>query len=227
MRDHLVPETGCGLNRDMWFMRSFLDSETKREKERGGVEAIESKTGLCKVQRWPKIEPRDGQGFGAESGVKRRQIRRPFHSEVHLSIKTLNSYQNSSRDNQNNMRLQPRSLIQPSNASLVSALPLSLRYSLLRPYQSSSLRHSSQSSHSQVVRPLIPPPGEHSGPLLSRRPDRALPSVAKSRTWLKTLPIFVALITLSSLAIFNYQKSSSSTVNSILYALRTNETARS
>jgi cytochrome c oxidase assembly factor 1 len=43
---------------------------------------------------------------------------------------------------------------------------------------------------------------------------------------LKTLPIFIALITVSSLAIFNYQKSTSSTVNSILYALRTNETTR-
>jgi cytochrome c oxidase assembly factor 1 len=44
--------------------------------------------------------------------------------------------------------------------------------------------------------------------------------------WLKTLPIFVLLITLSSLAIFNYEKSTSSTVNSILYALRTNVHAR-
>lgn len=48
----------------------------------------------------------------------------------------------------------------------------------------------------------------------------------KSFTWLKTLPIFIAIITASSLAIFNYQKSSSSTVNSILYALRTNDTSR-
>jgi cytochrome c oxidase assembly factor 1 len=93
-----------------------------------------------------------------------------------------------------------------------------------------SLRQSSTQTHSQpatVRSDFIPPPTESSGPLLSRLPNRALPSVPKSRTWLKTLPIFIIAITLSSLAIFNYQKSSSSTVNSILYALRTNETARS
>lgn len=78
-----------------------------------------------------------------------------------------------------------------------------------------------------AVRPnFIPPPSDSSGPLLSRLPNRSLPSVQKSHTWLKTLPAFIVVITLSSLAIFNYQKSSSSTVNSILYALRTNETAR-
>jgi len=48
----------------------------------------------------------------------------------------------------------------------------------------------------------------------------------KSYIWLKTLPLFIALIAASALAIFNYQKSSSSTVNSILYALRTNDTSR-
>lgn len=41
-----------------------------------------------------------------------------------------------------------------------------------------------------------------------------------------TLPFFAVLVGLSSFAIFNYQKSSSSTVNAILYALRTNEHAR-
>jgi cytochrome c oxidase assembly factor 1 len=72
----------------------------------------------------------------------------------------------------------------------------------------------------------VPAPNESSGPLLSRLPNRSLPPLEKSRTWLKTLPAFAIVIALSSLAIFNYQKSSSSTVNSILYALRTNETAR-
>jgi cytochrome c oxidase assembly factor 1 len=63
---------------------------------------------------------------------------------------------------------------------------------------------------------------------MSRRSDRALPSLTNTplRTWLKTLPLFILAITLSSLAIFNYQKSSSSTVTSILYALRTNPQAR-
>jgi cytochrome c oxidase assembly factor 1 len=92
-----------------------------------------------------------------------------------------------------------------------------------------TLRHSSTDAPAptDTVRPnFIPPPNESSGPLLSRLPNRSLPSLKKSHTWLKTLPVFIIAITLSSLAIFNYQKSSSSTVNSILYALRTNEMAR-
>ncbi|OAP60951.1 hypothetical protein AYL99_05953 [Fonsecaea erecta] len=79
----------------------------------------------------------------------------------------------------------------------------------------------------RIVRPLVPPPREGSGPLLSRRPDRALPELPRPiSVWLKTLPVFIVLVTVASLAIFNYEKSSSSTVNSILYALRTNEHAR-
>lgn len=90
-----------------------------------------------------------------------------------------------------------------------------------------STQHSSTAtSPSQIVRPLVPPPSETSGPLLSRRADRALPNLPRTNIWLKTLPIFIILVTASSLAIFNYQKSSSSTINSILYALRTNEAAR-
>lgn len=44
--------------------------------------------------------------------------------------------------------------------------------------------------------------------------------------WLRTIPIFLAIIVSSSLAIFNYQKSSSSVVSSTLYALRTSAQAR-
>lgn len=44
--------------------------------------------------------------------------------------------------------------------------------------------------------------------------------------WTRTLPIFAALIAVSSLAIFNYQKSSSPVVASTLYALRTSPRAR-
>ncbi|MCJ1355099.1 MAG: hypothetical protein MMC33_005090 [Icmadophila ericetorum] len=76
-------------------------------------------------------------------------------------------------------------------------------------------------------RTLIAAPGPNSGPLMTRRPDRALPDLHRSSThWLRTLPIFIAIISLSSLAIFNYQKSSSSIVNATLYALRTSPTAR-
>jgi cytochrome c oxidase assembly factor 1 len=89
------------------------------------------------------------------------------------------------------------------------------------------LSSTSASTTDRIIRPLVPPPREGSGPLLSRRPDRALPDLpAGISVWLKTLPIFILIISLSSLAIFNYEKSSSSTVNSILYALRTNAHAR-
>lgn len=136
------------------------------------------------------------------------------------------------------------------------ALPPSLRQSiLLRPLTITSPlnhlqqhRHSSShpspnasnlpnpdqhppTSRSQSTDPLIPPPKPNSGPLLSRLPNRALPIYTPglsptARLWLRTLPIFILLITLSSLSIFNYQKSSSSTVNSILYACRTSPTVR-
>lgn len=96
------------------------------------------------------------------------------------------------------------------------------RHCLLSPL---SLRFYSQSPRHN----LEPAPSPTSGPLLSRRSDRELPSLSSTsptRTWLRTLPLFILAITFSSLAIFNYQKSSSSVVSSTLYALRVNEKAR-
>ena len=62
---------------------------------------------------------------------------------------------------------------------------------------------------------------------MSRRPDRALPTITPSyRVWLRTAPIFVIVVTLSALGIFNYQKSSSSVVAATLYALRTSDIGR-
>lgn len=75
-------------------------------------------------------------------------------------------------------------------------------------------------------RTLVAPPRPNSGPLLSRRADRELPSVNSHRRWVRSLPAFAAIVVASSLAIFNYQKSSSSVVNSNLYALRRSEKAR-
>ncbi|KAK7978311.1 hypothetical protein PG996_004354 [Apiospora saccharicola] len=70
-----------------------------------------------------------------------------------------------------------------------------------------------------------PKPGD--GPLMERRGDRELPHVDDyTFQWRRTFPIFVVLITISSLAIFNYQKSSSPVVASTLYALRTSPKAR-
>jgi cytochrome c oxidase assembly factor 1 len=78
----------------------------------------------------------------------------------------------------------------------------------------------------QQTRSLIAAPTPGQGPLMERRADRALPSLSSSKRLLKTLPIFLGILTASCLAIFNYQKSSSSVVNSTLYALRTNPKAR-
>ena len=75
-------------------------------------------------------------------------------------------------------------------------------------------------------RNLIPAPSANSGPLMERRADRELPSVQTERRWLRTLPIFAVVVGAAMLGIFNYQKSSSSVVNSTLYALRTSPRAR-
>ncbi|KIW91426.1 uncharacterized protein Z519_08322 [Cladophialophora bantiana CBS 173.52] len=148
-------------------------------------------------------------------------------------------------------------LTAPSHYSFsqLHSLPLSLRHSIRHTHQARdslssisyaprlssgvyrALSYSSSTSASppspqridadRIVRPLVPPPREGSGPLLARRPDRALPDLPRPiSVWLKTLPVFIVLVTITSLAIFNYEKSSSSTVNSILYALRTNDHAR-
>ncbi|KAI9701311.1 MAG: hypothetical protein M1820_006533 [Bogoriella megaspora] len=75
-------------------------------------------------------------------------------------------------------------------------------------------------------RTLVAPPKPGTGPFMTRRSDRALPSLEGSNRWLRTLPLFLTIIVGSCAAIFNYQKSSSSVVNSNLYALRTNPEAR-
>ncbi|KAL8953311.1 MAG: hypothetical protein Q9222_000835 [Ikaeria aurantiellina] len=92
-------------------------------------------------------------------------------------------------------------------------------------------RFSSIRSVSHVLRPcrrtLIAAPSPNDGPLMTRRSDRALPPLPSSRKlWLRTLPIFLSIIAASTLAIFNYQKASSSIVNATLYALRTSEAGR-
>lgn len=81
--------------------------------------------------------------------------------------------------------------------------------------------------HGIPRRTLIAAPSPGSGPLMSRRPDRELPTiVSSSRRWLRTLPIFLTILVVSALGIFNYQKASSSIVNATLYALRTSPKAR-
>ncbi|KUJ18098.1 DUF1783-domain-containing protein [Mollisia scopiformis] len=76
-------------------------------------------------------------------------------------------------------------------------------------------------------RTLIAAPKEGDGPLMSRRADRELPDIPENgMKWMRTIPIFLAVLISSTLAIFNYQKSSSSVVSSTMYALRTSPAAR-
>ncbi|MCJ1465572.1 hypothetical protein MMC07_004191 [Pseudocyphellaria aurata] len=75
-------------------------------------------------------------------------------------------------------------------------------------------------------RTLIAAPNPKSVLSMTRRSDRALPEPPSSMIWVKTLPIFLVVITTSALALINYQKSSSSVVSSTLYALRTSEVGR-
>ncbi|KAJ5907963.1 hypothetical protein N7495_000645 [Penicillium taxi] len=75
-------------------------------------------------------------------------------------------------------------------------------------------------------RTLIPAPTPGTGPLMERRADRELPDISKNRGWMRTLPIFAIVLGAGTLAIFNYQKSSSSIVGSTMYALRTSPQAR-
>ncbi|OAQ74349.1 cytochrome oxidase complex assembly protein [Pochonia chlamydosporia 170] len=74
---------------------------------------------------------------------------------------------------------------------------------------------------------ITPAPKPGDGPLMSRRADRELPEISQVRfRWGRTLPIFLAIVTVCSISIFNYQKTSSPIVSSTLYALRTNARAR-
>ena len=104
-----------------------------------------------------------------------------------------------------------------------------LLFSLHR-HPPSHLRPSIPPFYSPLARPplhhrtLIAAPAENSGPLMTRRSDRALPNPRPSWIiWARTFPIFLIIITISALGIFNYQKSSSSVVAATLYALRTSE----
>jgi len=74
---------------------------------------------------------------------------------------------------------------------------------------------------------MVSAPKVGDGPLMQRRPDRDLPEIKTGgMRWLRTIPIFLAILVSSTLAIFNYQKSSSSVVSSTLYALRISPKAR-
>ncbi|RDW62748.1 hypothetical protein BP5796_11050 [Coleophoma crateriformis] len=76
-------------------------------------------------------------------------------------------------------------------------------------------------------RTLVAPPKPGDSPLMERRADRELPDIPKGgMKWVRTVPVFLVILVSSTLAIFNYQKSSSSVVSSNMYALRTSPKAR-
>ena len=79
----------------------------------------------------------------------------------------------------------------------------------------------------------VQPQSSHSLPetLLSRRSaySRDLPplsALTASYRWLRTLPLFIAIITVSAFGIFNYQKVNSPIIAANLYSLRTNPFVR-
>ena len=74
---------------------------------------------------------------------------------------------------------------------------------------------------------MVSAPTNRLGRLMERREDRELPKPPpRWGPWPKTLPFFAVAMVLASLGIFNFQKSSSSVVNSTMYALRTNPRAK-
>ncbi|RDW82089.1 hypothetical protein BP6252_03201 [Coleophoma cylindrospora] len=76
-------------------------------------------------------------------------------------------------------------------------------------------------------RTLVAPPKPGDSPFMERRADRELPEIPKGgMKWVRTIPVFLVILVSSTLAIFNYQKSSSSVVSSNMYALRTSPKAR-
>lgn len=102
---------------------------------------------------------------------------------------------------------------------------------------------------------MTPAPKPGDGPMMSRRADRELPGEFSelkidqlswfffcqfkltihgkrctdvgqvSQGWRRTMPIFLAVVAVCSVTIFNYQKSSSPIISSTLYALRTSPEA--
>ncbi|KAL3422458.1 cytochrome oxidase assembly [Phlyctema vagabunda] len=76
-------------------------------------------------------------------------------------------------------------------------------------------------------RTLVAAPKAGGSPFMERRADRELPDIPENgMKWARTVPIFLVVLISSTLAIFNYQKSSSSVVSSTMYALRTSPKAR-
>ncbi|KAG5923843.1 hypothetical protein E4U42_004813 [Claviceps africana] len=99
--------------------------------------------------------------------------------------------------------------------------PASLRICHPRPPPSSSV------ARAPPRRWMTPAPRPGDGPLMSRRADRELPELHQVKfRWARSLPVFLVVVAVCSLSIFNYQKTSSPIVSSTLYALRTNARAR-
>ena len=134
------------------------------------------------------------------------------------------SSQGASKLNEPYPHRKPTDQIQLGRSTNPKVLTMTLRS--FQPRATVSLCSLRRQVASPSRRTLIPAPTESSGRLMTRRSDRALPPLPSSRIWFRTLPIFIAIITVSSLFILNYQKASSSVVSATLYALRTSEVGR-
>ena len=100
-------------------------------------------------------------------------------------------------------------------------------------YLLKTLQSRPPAQRSQIRHASVHPQGTNSIPesFLTRqnayaRPLPPLSSLTSSRRWLTTFPIFAAIVTLSALGIFNYQKVNSPVISANLYSLRTNPRVR-
>jgi cytochrome c oxidase assembly factor 1 len=97
---------------------------------------------------------------------------------------------------------------------------------LLRPLWRSGGQGAFRRPSPPSIRTIVAAPRPNSGPLLSRRADRELPSVVSQRRWLRSIPVFAVIVVGAALGIFNYQRLSSSVVSSTMFALRRSPSAR-
>lgn len=100
--------------------------------------------------------------------------------------------------------------------------------------------HTTPHPRAQTIRSNLPSTTPRAGPvphanptpypqLLRRDPTRPLPTLSSlnpNRRWLRTAPLFLAILAASAAGIFNYQKVNSPIITATLYSLRTNPTAR-
>lgn len=100
---------------------------------------------------------------------------------------------------------------------------------ILRRFAGPARRYASSSSQGPIKSQAPSTAPQISADMLYRRPNRPLPtlkSLNPNRRWLRTFPVFVAILTVSALGIFNYQRVNSPVITATMYSLRTNPRVR-